>query len=244
MLRVALTGGVGSGKSTAAAIFAALGARVSQSDEIGRAMMQPGQAVFAAIVDHFGREVLTPAGTLDRAALSRIAFAQGRVEEINRLVHPAVIDAQAAWAAAVAAEDPAAVAIVESALVFETRHAGGTDRDGAGTPAGEQNGTDSAPWRSRFDRIVLVTAPEAVRRERYIERVLAHAPGADPATVAEDFAQRNAAQWPEERKAALADFVLVNDGSLAELRPGVERIYRALQAESAIRVTKTVPSSS
>ena len=95
MLRVGLTGGLGSGKSTAARMFAALGAHVLQSDTIGREMMEPGQAVYAAIVDHFGRGVVRPDSRLDRAALAKIAFDDGRVEELNAIVHPAVIARQA-----------------------------------------------------------------------------------------------------------------------------------------------------
>ncbi len=88
MLRVGLTGGLGSGKSTAAKLFAAHGAHVLQSDAIGRELMQPGQAVYAAIVQHFGPGVVLPDGRLDRAALAQIAFAEGRVEELNAIVHP------------------------------------------------------------------------------------------------------------------------------------------------------------
>ena len=86
MLRVGLTGGLGSGKSTAARMFAALGAHVLQSDAIGREMMEPGQAVYAAIVDRFDSSVVQPDGRLDRAALAKIAFDVGRVEELNTIV--------------------------------------------------------------------------------------------------------------------------------------------------------------
>src|SRR4051812_34950363 len=98
MLRVALTGGVGSGKSAAAAIFRELGAQVSQSDEVGRALMQPNMAAFETIQSHFGPSIVGPDGFLDRGALARIAFEEGRVEEINAIVHPLVIAAQIAWA--------------------------------------------------------------------------------------------------------------------------------------------------
>src|SRR5258708_22853823 len=95
MLRVGLTGGLGSGKSTAARLCAALGAHVLQSDMIGRELMEPGQAVYATIVDHFGNGVVQPDGRLDRAALAKIAFDDGRVEELNAIIHPAVIARQA-----------------------------------------------------------------------------------------------------------------------------------------------------
>src|SRR5271156_201207 len=98
MLRVGLTGSLGSGKSTAARLFAAHGAHVLQSDVIGRELMQPGQAVYAAIVERFGNAVVLPDRQLDRGALAKIAFTDGRVEELNAIVHPAVIARQAAFA--------------------------------------------------------------------------------------------------------------------------------------------------
>ena len=124
MLRVGLTGGLGSGKSTAARMFAAKGAYVFSADEIGRELMQPGQAVYAAIVAKFGPGVVKADGSLDRPALARIAFGGGRIEELNAIVHPATIARQAELIAEVAARDPDAVAMVESALIFETKYGG------------------------------------------------------------------------------------------------------------------------
>jgi dephospho-CoA kinase len=227
MLRVALTGGVGSGKSAAAAIFRELGAYVSQSDETGRAMMQPGGAAIGAIAAHFGPGVLQADGTLNRAVLARIAFEEGRVEELNAIVHPLVIAAQAAWAAEIAAQDPRAVAIVESALIFETQY-DANGRIGAG---------NSTPWRARFDRIIVITAPIALRRQRYIARL---AGSMSPEAASSDFERRAAAQRTDEQKAALADFVLVNDSSLDHLRGEIERLYRNLRQESADRVDEAM----
>lgn len=226
MLRVALTGGVGSGKSAVVAMLRNLGAQVSQSDEVGRALMQPGQAVFDAIVMQFGPQVLSSSGDLDRAVLARIAFADGRLEDLNAIVHPAVIAAQARWMDAVAVADPLAVAVVESALVFETKY------EGEGQTAASGGGL---PWRSRFDRIVVVVAPEPLRRQRYIARVAGLDPGRDTGKASEDFERRAAAQWSDDRKAALADAVLRNDGSLENLRDAVGRLYRTLLQESADR---------
>ena len=109
MLRVGLTGGLGSGKSTAGRLFRSHGAHVLEADAIGRELMQPGQAVYAGIVSHFGQGVVSASGELDRHALARIAFAEGRVEELNAMVHPAVIARQGELAEAIFAEDPDAV---------------------------------------------------------------------------------------------------------------------------------------
>ena len=90
MLRVGLTGELGSGKSTVAHLLGQYGAVVLSSDEMGRALMQPGAPVFAAIADAFGPGVLASDGTLDRKALAALAFApkHPRVEELNCLIHP------------------------------------------------------------------------------------------------------------------------------------------------------------
>ncbi len=158
MLRVGLTGGLGSGKSTAARLFAAHGAHVLQSDAIGRELMEPGEAVYAEIVRHFGPTIVMPDGRLDRSALAKIAFADGRVEELNAIVHPAVIGRQAELSEGIVARDPHAVVMIESALIFETKYGGGTQDSGG------------KPWHSRFDRIILVTASEEVKIARFVAR--------------------------------------------------------------------------
>ncbi len=160
MLRVGLTGGLGSGKSTVAQMFAAHGVHVISADEVGRKLMQPGEAVYRQIVEHFGPEVVRGDGTLNRPLLADLAFRQGKLDELNRIVHPAVIDAQEAWADELFARDPDAIAMIESALIFE-----------AGT-------TGSVPnWRDRFDSVVLVTAPNELKIQRFLERLGAGAPG-------------------------------------------------------------------
>ncbi len=222
MLRVGLTGGVGSGKSAVAAMLRACGAHVSCSDEIGRALMQPGEEVFARIVQHFGTGVLTSEGELDRAMLARLAFDEGRAEELNGIVHPAVIAAQSRWMSAVAEVDVEAVAVVESALIFETKWNG----DGS-----------SMPWRTRFDRIVAVTAPVEVRRARYVER-LSGSMAEDAA--AGDFTRRSAAQWNDAQRSALADVVIANAGTLQDLCSAVERLYAVLRQESLDRAAEAI----
>lgn len=226
MLRVALTGGVASGKSAAAAMLRDLGARVSQSDEIARRLMQPGQAVFQEIVSHFGTSIVTADGTLDRKLLGLLAFEDGRIEELNDIVHPPVIADQAQWLRDVGLSSPGAVAVVESALVFETRHAP-PDTNGA------------APWHTRFDRIVVVTADLQVREERYLQRVLAS--GSLTVTeAAADFRSRTAAQWTDERRVKLADIVLPNNGSLTDLSARVSDLYRLLRDEAADRAAEAM----
>jgi len=97
VLRVGLTGGLGSGKSTVAAELRRLGAQVIEADELGRALMEPGQIVFDEIVRRFGPEVVGADGHLNRPRLAQMAFGDGRLDELNAIVHPAVIAAQQRW---------------------------------------------------------------------------------------------------------------------------------------------------
>jgi dephospho-CoA kinase len=224
MLRVGLTGGLGSGKSTAARMFAALGAHVLQSDAIGREMMEPGQAVYAAIVDRFGSSVVQSDGRLDRAALAKIAFDDGRVEELNAIVHPAVIARQAELSEAIFQQDPGAIVMVESALIFETKHS--ETKHSGSQPTGQPS------WHNRFDRIILITAPEEVKIARFVARCAA-GESLTPARQEKLEAEarlRLAQQIPDEQKSALCDYVLTNDGPLTELEWQVDQLWPILKA--------------
>jgi dephospho-CoA kinase len=219
VLRVGLTGGLGSGKSTAAGLFAGLGAHILEADAIARALMQPGEPVYAAIVARFGPSVVLPDGLLDRAALARLAFAAGgeqQLEDLNAIIHPATITRQAARIAEIAARDPHAVVIVESALIFETKY-----------------GVDDG-WRRRFDKLVLVTAPEEIKVARFVDRIAAGRTltGAERRAIEDDAYQRLARQMTDEHKAGLVDYVLVNDGPLKELEWQVEQLWPLLQQQA------------
>lgn len=91
MKLVALTGGIGSGKSTVSDLLAAKGAVIIDADAITRELQQPGTPVFDAIVERFGPEVVAPDGTLDRPALAAVAFADvDSRKDLEGIVHPAV----------------------------------------------------------------------------------------------------------------------------------------------------------
>lgn len=214
MLRVGLTGGLGSGKTTVAAIFRSLGAQVMEADAVGRAMMEPGEPVYSQIVKVFGPAVVRRDGTLDRRKLATIAFAEGRLAELNAIVHPPVIAEQRRWMEALEKEQPDAVAIYETALLFEASKAAGT-RD----------------WQERFDRRILVTAPEELRIARYVARMGGpHADAAQRAALEEEARERIAAQMPEEEKIRLSDTVIRNDASLEDVTRQTEAVYRELCA--------------
>jgi dephospho-CoA kinase len=222
MLRVGLTGGLGSGKSTAGRLFRSHGAHVLEADAIGRELMEPGQSVYAGIVAHFGPRVVLPGGELDRTALAKIAFGAGRVEELNAIVHPAVIARQAELAEAIFAQDADAVVIVESALIFETKH-GGIKPDG---------NEKSDEWRRRFDRVILVTAPDEVKIARFVARLAGERTLTDGERdeLEAEARRRLDQQIPDEQKAAFCDYVLTNGGVLTELEWQVDRLWPILKA--------------
>jgi dephospho-CoA kinase len=226
MLRVGLTGGLGSGKSTVAAELRELGAQVIEADELGRALMEPGQAVYAEIVRVFGPDVVGADGRLNRARLAKLAFEDGRLDELNAIVHPAVIAEQQRWMKEVFARDPAAVAVVESALIFEV------ERDAR--TRGESEGV-LADWRNRFDHIIVLTAPDGVKIARYAARIAAS--GAAREAAERDARIRLARQMPDAEKAAHADFVIENTGDLAALRARVNSLWQRLMAESNKRAS-------
>ena len=155
MLKVGLTGGIASGKSVVGEMFVALGAHLVQADSISHQLMQPGENVYYEVVAHFGRDILNPDGSVNRSKLAEAAFGKvspatashpSRIEELNRIVHPAVIRRQEQWMEEVGRQDPHAVAIVEAALIVEAGAA------------------------KRFDRLIVVTCNDEQRIARFAAR--------------------------------------------------------------------------
>jgi len=200
MLRVGLTGGVACGKSTVAKMFADLGANITDADKIAHELYRPGHEVLQELVKHFGAEILKPDGELDRAKLATLVFDGGRVEELNKIVHPAVIRQQEQWMRALGEKDPYAVAIVEAALILE------------------------AGVKDHFDRIMVVTCKPAQKIARFSQRT-----GMSEDAARADVERRTKAQMPDEEKARRADFVIDNSGSVEETRHQVQRIYSELK---------------
>jgi dephospho-CoA kinase len=221
MLRVGLTGSLGSGKTTVADLLRSLGAHVVEADALGRQLMEPGQPVYAEIVRVFGPEVVTADGRLNRSLLAQLAFQHGRLNDLNAIIHPAVIAAQQQWMEQVFAHDQAAVAVVESALIFEVV------RDARAR--GETEGV-LADWRRRMDRIVLVTAPDELKIARYVARIRASGPSRETAEA--DARQRLSHQIPDTEKVAMSDYVIDNKGSKEELRAQVVALWQRLKEES------------
>ena len=125
MLRIGLTGGIGSGKSTVAGLLAARGARIVDADRIAREVVEPGTPGLAVVVAAFGHGVLTPDGALDRPALAAVVFADPDARRrLDGIVHPLV---RARAAELVAAAPPDAVVVQDVPLLVETGQAGSYD---------------------------------------------------------------------------------------------------------------------
>jgi dephospho-CoA kinase len=195
VLRVGLTGGIGSGKSEVARLLAERGAYVVDSDRLARAAVAPGTPGLAAVAEAFGPGVLAPDGSLDRAALAAIVFhdADARAR-LNAIVHPLV---GAAALEATAQAPPGAVVVQDVPLLVEAGLA----------PA--------------FDLVVVVDAPREVQLARLTgPRGMAY----------DDAVARIEAQATREERLAVADHVVVNDGTLAELETRVDDLWRLLAA--------------
>jgi dephospho-CoA kinase len=120
MISAGLTGGIGCGKSTVAALFASLGAVTVNSDEIGRQLMQPGNVVYDRIVSGFGQEVVDASGHLDRAKLADIVFHNlEKLKHLNAIVHAPVLREIDRQVQAQRQKNPDAIVLVESAVLFE-----------------------------------------------------------------------------------------------------------------------------
>jgi dephospho-CoA kinase len=127
MLLAALTGGIATGKSYCAARFASLGVPVIDSDQLAREAVVPGTPGLTRVVERFGRDLLQPDGTLDRAALARIVFADPAARaDLEAIVHPEVYRRIREWSARL---PPATTpAIADIPLLFETGHERDFDR--------------------------------------------------------------------------------------------------------------------
>ena len=171
MLRVGLTGGIGCGKSTVAAMMAELGCRVLNADKMAHALIAPGEPAYNDVVRKFGRDILASDGSVDRARLAALVFADGgKLASLNAIVHPRVLRELDRELERLARVDPHGVAVVEAALLIESG------------------------YHRNLDRIILVTCT----RDQQLERLTN--PTFGRAMSREQAEQRIAAQMPVEEK--------------------------------------------
>lgn len=188
---VAITGGIGAGKTEALQAFARHGAATISSDDIVRRLLREDDDVRAALLDHFGDGILDEAGTVDRGAIGERVFADpAELSWLESLLHPLVVGEYMEWRDHLAAgPDPPPLTVTEVPLLYEV----GGDK--------------------RFDKVVVITAPPELRRER---------------TSVTDAQEREARLISDEEKARRADFVYVNDGSRTDLDRFVAEVVEAL----------------
>jgi dephospho-CoA kinase len=187
---VAVTGGIGAGKSEALAAFARHGAATISSDEIVHRLLREDREVQRSLVEQLGTGILDEAGQIDRSAVADLVFADPeRLRWLESLLHPLVVEEYLAWRERLAGlPEPPAVCTTEVPLLYEV--------------GGE----------SRFDVVVVVTAPADLRRER----------------AAVDVDERSARLVPDLEKIRRADFAYINDGSLEELDAFVASVLAEL----------------
>jgi dephospho-CoA kinase len=120
MLRVGLTGGIATGKTTVAAMLRELGCRLLEADKIAHQTIEPGGAAYEGVVREFGRGILTAEGLVNRKKLGAIVFADPqRLARLNAIVHPPVLEEQMRQLAAIEKADAHAIVVVEAAILIE-----------------------------------------------------------------------------------------------------------------------------
>jgi dephospho-CoA kinase len=198
VLRVGLTGGIGSGKSEVSKRLAGYGAVVIDADAVAREVVEPGTEGLAEVVKAFGEDVLLPDGSLDRPRLGDIVFADPELRaRLNAIVHPRV---GARMAELERTAGPGAIVVHDVPLIAESGRAG------------------------IYDVIVVVDAPPQVQLDR-----LVHGRG-----MTRDRAEaRMAAQASREQRLAIADIVVDNSGSLAELDRQLADLWSELRRREA-----------
>lgn len=192
MFKVALTGNIASGKSSVVEVWRERGAWVIDADELARRAVEPGCPALRRIAERWGPAVLTNSGELDRAALREIVFRDpAQRAALEAIVHPEVARLRDAELAR-AAEQGERVVVADIPLLFE------------------------AELEGKFDLVVLVDAPKAVRLDRIVRRR-----GLEP----EAARRMISAQMPARRKRQRSDLVIDNTGTLEELRAAAERAW-------------------
>jgi len=193
MIRVGLTGGIGSGKSEVSRRLAGYGALIIDADVVARDVVEPHTPGLAQVVGLFGTGILAEDGTLDRQRLGEIVFGDaGLRAKLNAIVHPLVVERIRELEQDT---DPGAVVVEDIPLIAENHTAG------------------------FFDLVVVVDVPPRIQEDRLVR---------DRGMTREQVAARVGAQASREDRLAIADIVLDNSGSLAELDREVGDLWTEL----------------
>ena len=196
MLKVGLTGGIGSGKSTASRYFESLGAFVLDADEEVKSLITSNETVQYELISEFGTDIIDVTGQVNKTKLARIAFQdEDHQQRLNSVVHPYIFNLIDKEFNRVFNDKKHGVFIVDAALIYET-------------------GFDA-----HLDYVIVVTAHLKNRMERALGR---------ETLSREEILKRVGFQWPEEEKINMADFVVHNDGTEAELQKKIESLIKKL----------------
>jgi dephospho-CoA kinase len=202
MQLIGLTGGIASGKSLVSSRLAEHGAVVVDADLLAREVVEPGMPALARIAAEFGDGVIAADGTLDRAALGAIIFADADKRALlNTITHPAVGELSRQRFAEAAAADPAAIVVYDVPLLVE---------------AGRSNDT-------RFDLIVVVHASTETRLRRLMDK---------RGLSRDEAMHRMNSQASDTERLAIADVVIDNDGAVADTLQQVDTLWRQLTGRS------------
>lgn len=199
---VGLTGGIASGVSLVAGIFRELGAIVIEADQVSRQVVEPGTDVYLKIVEVFGEGVLQPDGAIDRRRLGAIIF--NNASSRRRLN---------------AITHPG----IRRRIVEEIEQIRTSSPDAIAIIDVPLLLDTTGPESFDLDGVIVVSAPAQTQLDRLMAR---------DGLPAEEAAKRLAAQRPVEEKAAEADWVIDNSGSVAETRRQVETLWRQLRGSS------------
>jgi dephospho-CoA kinase len=204
MLRVGLTGGIATGKTTVAAILRDLGCHMLDADKIAHHLIEPGAAAYKDVVVEFGRDILTADGRVDRKKLGTIVFAHpARLARLNAIVHPHVLETQDRELDAIERANSHAIAVVEAALLIE------------------------AGYAPKLDCLVVTWCTPEQQHARLTRQ---DADGvAGRGLTLDEARQRVAAQMPNEEKRRMADEVIDCSGSLEHTREQVVALVARLK---------------
>lgn len=208
MLKIGLTGAIASGKSLVSQMFTELGAHTIDADRIAHELMKPGEPAYDEVVRAFGNDILNPDKTVNRGKLAEVAFdkRRPRIYELNRILHPGVIQKYESSMEEIGRREPDAIVILEAALLLE------------------------AGLRKRFNGIVVVTCKPQQRIERWAQRF-----HLDPEAAKTEVTRRMMAQAPDEAKIQAADYVVDNSGAVEETKKQVQKLYQALLSQAKAR---------
>jgi dephospho-CoA kinase len=167
MLRIGLTGGIGCGKSTVAAMMAELGCQILDADKMAHVLIAPGTPAYQEIVAKFGAQILSSDGSINRPRLAGIVFADpDRLASLNAIVHPRVLRQLDRELDRLARIDPQGISVVEAALLIESGYHKGLDRIILVTCTREQ----------QLERLTNPTFGRAMSREQAERRIAAQMP--------------------------------------------------------------------